>query len=212
VSGPGFTMTLAGLGPDGQALPLADDSVLQVVPGAQADAGGTGFKPGTQVGLFVDPPAGGVIASLVARALSGPVTLGLLPVGADGTFAGSVPVPADLALGGHVLQAVGFSPSGQTRAVSLGVVAVEARKSILITGTREGRRVKVQGATQGLTASTVVPRYHFAGQPKYKTGIARPTLDATGNFIWSRTTGRTIYLYFAADKTHSNRLNLRRDR
>lgn len=218
VSGPGFSMTVAGLDAGGEALPLVDDSVVQVVPGARAQAGGSGFEPGTQVGLFVDPPsgAGSVWAGLVARArglaLSGPVTLGLLPVGADGTFTGSVPVPVDLALGGHVLQAVGFSPSGQTRAVSLGVVAVAARRSILVTGTREGNRVRVQGVTQGLTASTVVPRYHFAGQLKYKTGIARPTIDATGNFRWTRKSGRTIYLYFAADKTHSNRLILRQDR
>ena len=83
--------------------------------------------------------------------------------------------------------------------------------SIIITGTREGSRVRVVGVTQGLTASTVVPRYHFAGQLTYKTGLARPTIDASGNFTWSRKSGRTIYLYFAAGPTHSNRLVLRRE-
>ena len=204
-------MTLAGLGPDGEPLPLGDDSALRVVPGARADAAGTGFAPGTKVAIYLDPP--GVPES--ARAprspdLDEPVLLGSLRVAADGAFSGTVPVPADLTLGAHVLQTVGYSPAGQTRAVSLGIEAAEAGKpSIVITGSREGRRVRVQGATQGLASSTVVPRYHFAGQVRYETGFARPTITASGNFTWSRIAGRTIYVYFTADGVRSNRLILR---
>lgn len=211
VTAPGFTMTLAGLGPDGEPLPLGDDSALRVVPGARADAAGTGFAPGTKVAIYLDPP--GVPES--ARAprspdLDEPVLLGSLRVAADGAFSGTVPVPADLTLGAHVLQTVGYSPAGQTRAVSLGIEAAEAGKpSIVITGSREGRRVRVQGATQGLASSTVVPRYHFAGQVRYETGFARPTITASGEFTWSRIAGRTIYVYFTADGVRSNRLILR---
>ena len=217
ITGPGFTMSLAGLGPDGRPLPLADDSVLQVIPGAQADAAGTGFAAGSEVGIFLDPPplVTSAVAGLVHRGLGvdagAPISLGTLKVKADGTFAGTLPIPADLPLGAHVLQAVGYSPTGQTRAVSIGILAVAATTpSIVITGTRDGRTVKVRGATKDLTRTTVVPRYHFAGEVTYKTGVARPTIDTSGNFTWSRQAGRTIYLYFAADGTRSNRLVLRK--
>ena len=48
--------------------------------------------------------------------------------------------------------------------------------AILITGSREGREVKVVGATTGIESSTVVPRFRFAGQAEYQTGLVRPTI------------------------------------
>jgi predicted outer membrane repeat protein len=219
LTGPGFTMRLAGLDPDGAPVPLGGDAVLQVIPGANTTTGGGGFAPGSQVGIFLDPAtsASSAVADLMRQALGAPraaeaITLGRLTVAADGTFAGSLPLPDDLAVGAHVLQAVGYSPSGQSRTISVGIRAIEdTTPSILITGSRTDNRVTVNGATEGLTSPTVVPHYRFAGQDRYRTGFAQPTIDASGNFTWSRKAGRTIYLYFTADGTNSNRLILRRD-
>lgn len=79
-----------------------------------AESSGSGFKAGTQVRLYLLPGT----------------VLGSFPVGADGTYAGSVPVPVGLPLGGQTLQANGFAPSGAVRSVSLGVQVVPARVAV----------------------------------------------------------------------------------
>lgn len=213
ITGPGFSMTLAALGLSGSPLPLSDDSSLQVEPGQRLVTSGTGFAPDSPVAVYLNPPqpVAATWAALLGRALgqagAKAVPLGTLKVDEQGAFIGDLPLPVNLALGPHVVQAVGYTPTGQTRAVSIGVQAISPeRRSILIAGTRDGNRVRARGVTSHIDSTTVTPRYHFAGQVKYKTGTARPTIDTSGKFTWSRKTGRTIYLYFAADKTRSNRL------
>lgn len=90
-------------------------------------------------------------------------------------------------------------------------VAPHGDPAILIRGSREGREVKVVGATTGIESSTVVPRFRFAGQTEYQTGLVRPTIEASGAFRWSRATSRKIYVYFMADEIRSNRIVIRRE-
>src|SRR5690606_30349488 len=59
---------------------------------------------------------------------STPELVGHLPVGPDGTYGGSLPVPADLELGEHTLQANGVvAGGGGERSVSIGLELVDRR-------------------------------------------------------------------------------------
>jgi hypothetical protein len=110
VSGDGFTMTIAGTGADGQPLPLSADGAIRLEPGRFARVQGSGFAPGTPVDVWL---------------FSDPRYLGRITVGGDGIFDGQVPVPTDVELGRHTLQANGTTADGAQRSISLGVV-VEA--------------------------------------------------------------------------------------
>lgn len=207
ISGPGFTMTLAGLGPDGKPLPLSDDSVLEVVAGQQASSTGTGFAPGSTVAVYVDPGEAPVASRAWHRAHPRAVQLGTLKVNGGGAFDGTVAIPDGLPLGDHVLQAVGYAADGKVRAVSIGIrVVPSGAKSIMITGSRSGGRARVKGSTSNIASPTVKPRYHFAAEARYKTGVSRPPIDTSGNFTWQRQANRKIYVYFAADGVRSNRV------
>jgi uncharacterized repeat protein (TIGR02543 family) len=130
-TGDGFTMRLTGRGGNGDPLGLGGQAqlVLQslqsgarsgsassgavcVVGTPVAESSGSGFKSGTPVKLYLLPGT----------------TLGSFAVGADGTYAGSVPVPVGLPVGGQTLQVNGFAPSGAVRSVSLGVQVVPVRQ------------------------------------------------------------------------------------
>src|SRR5690606_3119465 len=58
---------------------------------------------------------------------STPELVGHLPVGANGSFGGSLPVPADLELGEHTLQANGVVAGGGERSVSVGLELVDRK-------------------------------------------------------------------------------------
>src|SRR5690606_39038022 len=81
--------------------------------GTQVYVSGHGFEPGTMVTVYL---------------FSNPTFVGHLPVGADGSFGGSLPVPADLELGRHTLQANGIvAGGGGERSVSVGLELVDHR-------------------------------------------------------------------------------------
>jgi len=115
-----------------------------------------------------------------------------------------VKVPS-LSFGVRALNGAGWSPESAPSHE----VTPHGDPAILITGAREGREVKVVGATTGIESSTVVPRFRFAGQAEYQTGLVRPTIEASGAFRWSRVTSRKIYIYFIADEVRSNRIVIR---
>ena len=68
---------------------------------------GTGFLPSSEVRLYV---------------FSTPRYVGSVTTDASGNFSGSVPIPKDLAVGRHTLQANGYSKDSMVRSLSLGVV------------------------------------------------------------------------------------------
>lgn len=110
VSGDGFTMTIAGTGADGVPLPLTAEGAIRLEAGRFARIQGSGFAPGTPVAVWL---------------FSDPRYLGQIMVGRDGAFDGQVPVPTDVELGRHTLQANGTTADGRERSVSLAAV-VEA--------------------------------------------------------------------------------------
>jgi hypothetical protein len=100
VSGDGFSMRLTGEGS------RAGDAGPVFTAANRVDASGHGFRPGTSVHVWV---------------FSDPLYLGALTVAADGTFAGSFQLPADLVAGSHTIQASGMPLDGGVRVVNLGI-------------------------------------------------------------------------------------------
>lgn len=126
ITGPGFTMRLAGRGDQNDPLGLTDQQVLilqsqggqrsgllrtspwkrQPVVQPVARTSGTGFMAASPVKLFLLPST----------------YLGTVQTDASGSFTGQVPIPRAIAPGGYTLQANGYSPQGQVRSLSIGVI------------------------------------------------------------------------------------------
>lgn len=75
---------------------------------------------------------------------------------------------------------------------------------ITITGKRATVRdkpgIRVEVATKGMTAGTVlVPYIRFPAQTSYTPAAARVTVDAKGNGVWERKTGKKTYVYLATE-------------
>src|SRR5690606_24317182 len=95
LSGDGFALDLTSIGINGQLIPITDvDAVIRIIrgQGAVVQVTGYGFEPGSVVTLYI---------------FSTPQLLGHIPVQADGTFDGTLSIPADLEVGRHTLQANG---------------------------------------------------------------------------------------------------------
>lgn len=107
-TGPGFTMRLAGLNAQGQPLGLSSDGgALVLEQDRMAQVAGTGFLPSSEVRLYV---------------FSEPRYIGSVTTDASGNFSGAVPIPKDLPVGRHTLQANGYSQDTNVRSLSLGVM------------------------------------------------------------------------------------------
>ena len=181
-----WTMTLEGLGSGGVPLPLNSDGVLVLQAERDARTTGTGFMPNSLVGLFLDPPVEGTTPA--ARALK-TVDLGTVPVDEAGDFSGIKTLPEEIKPGLHVLQAVGYGPAGQRRALSIGILVVPWLE--LNQGTRKpaGRhdRMSTTGTSGGIDAgSKVMPWIKYNGQGAFKGGKANIRIKADGTFTWTR--------------------------
>lgn len=223
VQGDGWRMDLDGLGPDGRPLNLGPDGVLVLQSERDVQTSGTGFLADSKVGLFVDPPVASAQAATwswwraaVARAGSG-IFVGTVQVDAQGAFRGVATLPADIQRGRHVLQAVGLSPSGQTRALSLGVL-VEATLT-LDQGTRapDGRhdRIRTTGSSTGIPEGTLLTPYiRYSGESTFSQGKATIVVQADGSFQWTREIrkDRAVTGYVAWTDLESNRVTWARVR
>ena len=198
VQGDGWTMDLDGLGPDGKPLDLGPDGVLRVQVGRNVQTEGTGFKPDSVVGLFLNPPiapsnkssSGTWLRSLLV-VMASETPVGMVRVNAQGLFLGTATLPRDIKPGKHVLQAVGFGPGGDTRALSIGVI-VEA-SLVLNQGVRTkgtGRihdRINTTGSSTGIEPGTrLTPYIKYTGQKTFTKGKASIVVAADGTFRWTR--------------------------
>ena len=196
VQGEGWDMGVDGLSPTGTSLPLGPGGVLVLEAEGKVRASGTGFQPGSSVDVFMNPPTAAPQVSAarswwqraVLLATNG-TFIGAVPVNADGSFIGTVRLPESIGPGDHVLQAVGFSATGQTRALNLGV---RVEPSLVLTkGKRtpagEKDRVRARGSSAGLEPGTkLTPHIRFAGQSRFTQGKASITVKADGSFTWNR--------------------------
>lgn len=71
-----------------------------------------------------------------------------------------------------------------------------AGPSIVITGSREGKRIEVTGSTTGFGMAGILdPWVRLAGQSAYSEGSAQVLVSMDGAFEWSRTTGKKASVY-----------------
>jgi len=127
-------------------------STIALEPGGTVRVSGFGFQPASQVDVWL---------------FSDPTYLGALTVAADGTFDGTLPVPA-LSDGEHTLQANGISNDGQVRSANVGVVVRSTAVSdpvtdpvtdtLPATGTSSGSTLAVVVALLALGTLTLVAR------------------------------------------------------
>ncbi|MHB1068081.1 MAG: OmpA family protein [Candidatus Nanopelagicales bacterium] len=103
VSGGNLQLMVQPRSDAGAPVPLAPDGSMVVNPGGSVSTSGRGFLVGSPVNFYL-------ISGGEAQ------FLGRLTVFSDGTFAGSVPVPADLAPGVYTLQISALAAESQFRA------------------------------------------------------------------------------------------------
>lgn len=216
IQGDGWSMNLDGLGPDGKPLNLGPNGSLILKSDLQARTSGTGFLPNSQVDLFLDPPTE-VTASGVQLASAAGTYVGTVTVDADGNFDGVVTLPEGIAPGEHILQAAGFSPTNQLRAMNLGVT-VEAW--ILLnkgTRTKDGRndRIRTTGDSGGIAPGTkLAVSVKFSNQSKFTKGKATIVVQSDGSFTWTRLVKpkKTITAFMSHQGLKSNAVTWKRTR
>jgi hypothetical protein len=103
ISGGNLQMLVQPRSEAGGPVPLASDGSMVVNPGGSVSTSGRGFLVGSPVNFYLI--SGGV-----------PQFLGQLTVFSDGTFAGSVPIPASLPAGVYTLQISALAAESQFRA------------------------------------------------------------------------------------------------
>ena len=100
----------------------------------------------------------------------------------------------------EALNGAGWSPSSSPPAT------FTPRGAVLITGSRDGRRIQITGQAAGWAGQTVIPRFKLAGQTVYNTGLVRPTIGSSGAFFWSRLAARKVFVYVKVSTVRSNRV------
>jgi len=207
IEGDGWSMALDGLGPDGKPLNLGPDGVLRLEGERDVATEGTGFLPNSQVDLYVDPPV--LLTGARTRAATEAIYVGTVRTDASGNFAGTATLPEDIAPGDHVLQATGYSPGRQARAMSLGVVVDPSL--VLDKGVRrsDGRhdRIRTTGSSTGIEAGVrLTPWIRYSGQSSFTQGKATITVQSDGSFRWTRQIkkGKGITAYVSYVDVKSN--------
>lgn len=117
-SGDGWQLKVGGRGADGQPQPTTSAGTVQVPQGGGVFVQGSGYAPGTTVVIYALNPA---------------IQLGTLTVGPDGTFRGTLPLPASIAPGSAVIQVNGYAPDMQVRSASFGLRVIADKTGTLQT-------------------------------------------------------------------------------
>lgn len=81
-------------------------------------------------------------------------------------------------------------------------------KTVTISGTRDGRRVEISGATTGLVGASVQPWLRMVGQADFTPTPSTTTVAADGTFTWGRRLAKKAIVYVVADGVTSNRVVL----
>ena len=76
------------------------------------------------------------------------------------------------------------------------VPRASAEPSIVITGAREGQRIRVTGSTTGFGMGAILnPWVRLAGQSAYAQGSSQVLVSTDETFAWSRKTGKKASIY-----------------
>lgn len=106
VSGADWRMEIKALNENGTAASLSKYA-LNLFEGSKASFNGSGFKPSTEVKVYI---------------FSTPTFLGTVTTDANGSYVGNLAIPAGLAVGEHTLQLGGYLPNGSVVTQSLPVI------------------------------------------------------------------------------------------
>ena len=72
----------------------------------------------------------------------------------------------------------------------------EARPTVVITGSREGKRIEIAGRATGFGMGGMLrPWLRFPGQSAYSEGAATILVSMDGTFEWGRRTGKKVSVY-----------------
>ena len=109
------------------------------------------------------------------------------------------------ALGLTMIPLVGAAASSAATPADSAVISPAEDITIVISGSRDGREVKVEGGVSGMEAyAQVRPMIKLPGETVYTTGrdyvelFPAPDGAAAGDsqFTWQRKTNKKIYVYF----------------
>jgi hypothetical protein len=82
----------------------------------------------------------------------------------------------------------------------------DPKPSILISGSRTGSTIRIDGTTTDLTG-TVTPWVKLPGQTSFTEGSTRPTITDNA-FTWSRKANKKAYVYITHGATKSNTITI----
>lgn len=106
----GFSVRVTALDDDGNVSPLAPNGAVRAKRLNQVFVTGQGFKPGTQAVVWI---------------FSNPRRLGVIQVGATGSYSSQLQISSAVELGEHTLQVNGVIPDGNVRSMNIGIEIVE---------------------------------------------------------------------------------------
>jgi len=94
----------------------------------------------------------------------------------------------------RALTGAGWSPASEpSNAV---IPAAAPRPSVVITGSREGKRIAITGETTGFGMGGILrPWLRFPGQSAHRQGSATILVSADGTFEWGRNTRKRVSVY-----------------
>lgn len=90
--------------------------------------------------------------------------------------------------------------------VPVSVTPVAPAPTMLITGSRDGVEVVVEGVMTGMTREQVTPWVRFPGPHSYEPQAVVRSVSASGDFTWRRATNKKTYVFFRVGETRSNRI------
>ena len=149
ISSPEFEVTLGGTTPDGKPLPLSPTGAPVVTPQEKIATSGTGCAPATSVELYLLSPL---------------TLLGTIPVSGDGTYSGSVGLPAGLPAGDYVLQSNCFTTTAQVRSGSVGISVRSAALTLCSVGTAAKSSTDCPGIPQRPKKGFILPDELLGGR------------------------------------------------
>ena len=213
ISGPEFTTTLGGLGPDGRGLALGPGGSLHFQVGRDLRTSGSGFLPDSQVAVYLNPPLA-TGQTWLRRAVAGArsaTLVGVFTTDLQGDFAGTATIPATVAPGDRVLQSVGWSRANEVRAITVGVVMSPSLEVKADSRSPEGNsdRVRLTGVAAGIKpGTTVTPHFRFGSSRDFRKGKSTIVVKADGTFAWSRLVAKdkAFVAFVSYQDTGSNRV------
>ena len=107
------------------------------------------------------------------------------------------------------LTGAGWSPASEPSDAV--VPRAAAGPSVVITGSREGKRIAITGTTTGFgMGGELAPWVRLAGQSTFTKGAVSILVSMDGTFDWSRSTGKraSVYVATADGSTRSNTVTI----